>query len=94
MRLAGHVHYAKAAQEVAVRKNEALCDTPTAIPKPTFEDVKGLGEAAYLAKSRGFFPLHVLQRGSVIVINMNREADARAVGQAESLARVALGKLK
>lgn len=94
MLLAGRVHYTDAAREVAERKKEALSDAPAGTRKPTFRDVKGLGEAAYLAESSGYFQLHVLQRGTVVVVNMNRGADSRAVAQAEKLARVALGNLK
>jgi hypothetical protein len=94
MLLAGRVHYTSAAREVAERKREALSDTPPGVGKPTFEDVKGLGDAAYLARSSGFFQLHVLKHGAVVVINMNRAPDGAGVAQAEQLARVALGHLK
>lgn len=92
--LAGRVHYTNAAQEVAQRKKEAVSDVPPGVGKPAFADVKGLGEAAYLAESPGYFQLHVLNRGTVIVINMNRDATAANVTQAERLARVALAHLK
>lgn len=94
MLLAGRVHYTSAAKEVAERKQEAVADVPPGVPKPVFADVKGLGDAAYLVESSGYFQLHVLDHDTVVVINMNRNADAGAVAQAEKLARVALAHLK
>ncbi len=52
----------------------------------------GLGEAATLAKSDGYFQLHLLSRRKVLVINRNHAADEKAVKQVEELARLALMK--
>lgn len=94
MLIAGHVHYTDAAMEVARREHEALSDTPPGLPKPSFSAVEGLGDAAYLAKATGYFQLHVLAHGSVIVINRNMAASTPAVEQTKALARAALERLK
>ncbi len=94
MLIAGRVHYTNAAAEVARREKEALSDTPPGIPTPSFTDIKGLGDAAYLAKTSAYFQLHVLAHGAAIVINRNVTASAKSVEQTEQLARVALKRLK
>ena len=94
MLIAAHVHYSNAATEVARREKEALSDTPPGIPVPSFSNIKGLGDAAYLAKTSAYFQLHVLAHGSVIVINRNVAASTKSVEQAKQLARVALTQLK
>ena len=94
MLIAGRVNYTNAATEVARRAKEALSDTPPGIPAPSFTNIKGLGDAAYLAKTSACFQLHVLAHSTVIVINRNLAASAKSVEQAEQLARVALTRLK
>lgn len=94
MLLAGRVHYTNAAQEIAVRKKEALSDTPPGMGKPVFMDVKGLGEAAYVVKMPGYFQLHVLDHGAAVVINMNHAADSTSIKHAKQLAQVALQHLR
>jgi IMP dehydrogenase/GMP reductase len=94
MLIAGRVHYTNAATEVARREKQALSDTPPGIPTPSFTDIKGLGDAAYLAKTSAYFQLNVLAHGTVIVINRNMAASAKSVEQAKQLARVALTRLK
>jgi len=94
MLIAARVRYSDAATEVARREKEALSDTPPGIPTPRFTNIKGLGDAAYLAKTSAYFQLHVLAHGSVIVINRNVTASAKSVEQTEQLARVALTRLK
>lgn len=94
MLIAGRVHYTNAATEVARREKEALSDTPPGIPTPSFTNIKGLGDAAYLAKTSAYFQLHVLAHGTVIVINRNVAASAKSVEQSKQLARVALTRLK
>lgn len=91
--LAGRVAYKDAAAEVAHRKKEAVSDVPPGIPTPTFTDVKGLGEAAYLAKTSSSLELHVLQHGAVIVITVVRKPDDATTKECERLARVALAHL-
>lgn len=86
-----------AAAELADRKKQILSDWnsgSSGLAKPTFTDVDGLGEAATLLKAQGFFELHVLAHGAVVVITMTRAANAETVAQAEKLARIALGKLE
>jgi hypothetical protein len=63
-------------------------------PKLTFADVKGLGKAAYLTETRGYFMLNVLGHGTYIMITIDRGPNAANIAQAEKLARVALGHLK
>lgn len=94
MLIAGHVDYTDAVKEVARRQREALSDVPPGLPKPSFTRVAGLGDAAYLAEASGYFQLHVLAHGSVIVINRNMAAGAKAVEQAKEIARAALARLK
>jgi len=94
MLIAARVNYSNATAEVARREKEALSDTPPGIPTPSFTDVKGLGDAAYLAKTSAYFQLHVLAQGAVIVINRNVAASAKSVEQTEQLARIALTHLK
>jgi hypothetical protein len=94
MLIAARVHYTNATTEVARREKEARSDTPPGIPTPSFTDIKGLGDAAYLAKTSAYFQLHVLAHGTVIVINRNIAASAKSVEQAEQLARIALTRLK
>jgi len=93
MLLAGRVKYSDAATEVAARKKEAVSDLPPGIPTPTFTDVHGLGEAAYLEKTPASVELHVLQHGVVVVITFVRKADQTVVRQCEQLARIALGNV-
>ena len=93
-RALNEIKHANAATEVARREKEALSDTPPGIPMPSFTNIKGLGDAAYLAKTSAYFQLHVLAHGAVIVINRNVTASAKSVEQAEQLARVALKRLK
>jgi len=94
MLIAARVHYTNAATEVTRREKDALSDTPPGLPTPRFTDIKGLGDAAYLAKTSAYFQLHVLAHGAVIVINRNVTASAKSVEQAKQLARVALKRLK
>ena len=94
MLIAGHVDYTDVAKEVASRKKEMLSDIPPGLPVPSFTDVKGLGDAAYLSKTSSYFQLHVLKHGNVIVINRNTAANAQAVEQVKQIARTALMRLK
>ncbi len=94
MLLAGRIHYTDAAAEVAYQKQTATLDVPPGMAKPSFADVKGLGEAAYLLKARGSFQLHVLAHGTAIVISMLHDASPKALVQSKRLARIALGNLK
>lgn len=93
MLLAGGAHYKDAAKEVARQEHEALADIPPGIEKPSFINVRGLGEAAYLAKTSAYFQLHVLAHGRVIVIDLNTAASKKAVSQARRIARAALTTL-
>jgi hypothetical protein len=61
--------------------------------KPSFTDVKGLGEAATLLKGQGFFQLHILAHGIAIVININHQATTANIDQARQLAGIALQHL-
>ena len=96
MLIAGRIHYTNAAAEVAYQKKTATNDVPP--PgidyKPTFVDVKGLGEAAYLLKVHGSFQLHVLNHGTAVIIAMLQNASPKLLAQSEQLARIALGNLK
>jgi|GEM_PF-2031879 len=94
MLLAGRVPYRDAAAEVADRKKEELSGVPAGIPEPTFTDVTGLGEAAYLAETPESLELHVLDHGAVIVVTLSRKPDTAAETLAEQLARVAVGNLE
>ncbi len=94
MLIAGRIHYTDAAAEVAYQEKTATTDIPPGTGKLTFSftAVKGLGEAAYLAKMRGSFQLHVLAHGMAIVIAM--DASPKAVARSKQLARIALGNIK
>jgi hypothetical protein len=94
MLMVGHLKYSDAASEVKRREKQAVADIPPGIPKPSFEGVKNIGDAAYLAKTSTTFQLHVLDHGNVIVVNRNVAASAKAVKQAQQIARVALKQLK
>lgn len=94
MLIAGRIHYTSAAQEVARREKEALSDTPPGLPRPSFATVKGLGDAAYLAKTSAYFQLHVLANGKVIVVNRNTTANTKTVREAEEIARAVLAHLQ
>ncbi|MEJ2566914.1 MAG: hypothetical protein P8173_00065 [Gammaproteobacteria bacterium] len=94
MLITGRIHYTNAAQEVARRKKEALSDIPPGIPKPSFVNVTGLGDAAYLAKTSAYFQLHVLDHGNVIVINRNTTANTKTVREAKEIARAVLAHLQ
>ena len=94
MLLAGRIHYTDAAAEVAYQKKTAAGDVPPGMAKPTFTDVKGLGEAAYLLKAAGSFQLHVIAHGTAIVIGMLQNATPTAVTQSKQLARIAYSHLK
>ena len=91
--LIGRVHYKNAATELARQKQTAAAGWPPGMAKPTFTDIKGLGEAATLLKGQGFFQLHVLAHDIAVVINMNRHATAANITQAKQLANVALQHL-
>lgn len=93
MLLAGHEHYTDAAKAVAEYKKNALLDTPTTMGKPKFIDVNGIGDAAYLEEMPGFFQLHVLDKGAVVVVSRNTDADDRAIARVEKIAQLALGGL-
>ena len=92
MVIAGHIRYSDAARQMAERKREILDGYPSDMAKPLLVDVPGLGDAAVLARSPGYFQLHVLANGKVLVINRNHAADDVAVKQVEELARLALMK--
>ncbi len=94
MLIAGRIHYTNAAAEVAYQKKTAAGDVPPGMAKPTFTDVKGLGEAAYLLKAAGSFQLHVLAHGAGVVISMLQDASPKTLAQSKKLARIALGNLK
>ena len=94
MLLAAHIGYSDAAAEVASQKKQEAADVPPTLPKPSFSDVQGLGDAAYLYKTPGNFQLHVLAHGAAIVVNRNVDASARAVDQARRIARIALANLR
>lgn len=93
MLIAAHIQYTNAASEVKAQQKAAVSSIPPGIPKPSFANVKGIGDAAYLYKTPGTFQLHVLDHGNSIVINRNVTASTKAVNQAEQLARVALKQL-
>ncbi len=95
MLFAGRIHYTDVAAEVAYQKKTAAGDVPPpgVDYKPTFSDVKGLGEAAYLLKVHGSFQLHMLAHGTAVVISM-MGASPKALAQSKKLARIALGNLK
>lgn len=92
--LVGRIHYKNAAAELARQKKTAVESWPPSMAKPTFTDVKGIGDAATLLKGQGYFQLHVLAHGTAIVINMNRQANADTVKRVEKLARIALDHLE
>ncbi|HXH72449.1 MAG TPA: hypothetical protein VNI58_06525 [Mariprofundaceae bacterium] len=94
MLIAAHIGYSDAAATVASQKKEESSHLPPGIPHPTFSDIKGLGDAAYLYETPGSFQLHVLAHGNAIVINRNTAASADAVEQARQIAQVALQRLK
>jgi hypothetical protein len=94
MLLAGRLQYDDAAAEAANREKEAVSNLPPGIPTPTFKDVSGLGEAAYLAETPESLELHVLDHGSVIVLTMNRKPDGAAESLAERLAGFAIRRLE
>jgi len=93
MLIVGRVQYSNAESEVKKRQKEAVSDTPPGIPKPTFDQINHLGDAAYLAKTSVYFQLHVLAHGNVIVINRNVAASKKTVEQAKQIARVVLEHL-
>jgi hypothetical protein len=91
--IAGRIRYTDAAAEVAYQEKTASSDVPPGMDyQPTFADIKGLGEAAYIVKARGSFQLHVLAHGTEIVIGM--DVSPKTVAQSKQLARIALGNLK
>lgn len=94
MLLAARVHYTNAAMEVARREKEALSHIPPGIPTPSFKNISGLGDAAYLAITPAYFQLNVLAHGTAIVINRNVAANTKSVNEAKHLARIALKRLK
>jgi hypothetical protein len=94
MLIAAHIGYSDAAAEVASQKKQEASDVPPTLPKPSFSDIQGLGDAAYLYKTPGSFQLHVLAHGDAIVINRNTAASAKAVDQAKKIAEIALSNLK
>ena len=94
MLIAGHIKYSNATREVKAQQKIAASHIPPGIPKPTFANVKGIGDAAYLYKTPGSFQLHVLAHGYSIVINRNIAASTKVISQAKQLARVALKRLK
>ena len=94
MLLAGRAHYSDATQEVLRRKKEAQTDLPPGIDRPSFSDVDGLGQAAYLSKTPGAFQLDVLDHGIVFVVSMNRDATPAAVARSQKIARVVLAHLE
>lgn len=94
MLIAAHVRYADAADEVARQQKTARADLPPGFPKPSFVNVQGLGEAAYLSIAAGYFQLHVLSGGDSIVISRNVAADTKSVAQAKQIARAILERLK
>lgn len=91
--LAGRAHYSDATAEVARRKKEAVSGIPPGIPTPTFTDVPGLGQAAYLAKTSSSLELNVLQGGAVLVVTFVGKPDEATIEKSEKLARVALAGL-
>lgn len=93
MVIAGPLKYQRAGAEMARRKQSMVSDVPPGVPRPVFTVVQGLGDAAVLAQSPGYFQLHVLANGKVLVINRNHSSDDVAVKQVEALARLALMKL-
>lgn len=93
MLLVGRAKYGDAAAEVARREKEAVSDVPPGIPTPTFTDVHGLGEAAYLAKTSASLELQVLQHGVVIVITVVKKPDDASIKECERVARVVLANL-
>jgi hypothetical protein len=94
MLIAAHIGYSDAAAEVASQKKQESSDVPPTLPKPSFSDVQGLGDAAYLYKTPGSFQLHVLAHGAAIVVNRNVNASTKAVDQAKQIAKAALANLK
>jgi hypothetical protein len=91
--LAGRVQYADPAAEMADRKKAEVSDLPPGIPTPTFSDVTGLGEAAYLAETPESVELHVLDHDAVIVVTLVRKPDPAAEDLAERLGRAAVQNL-
>lgn len=91
--LAGRVQYTDPAAEMADRKKAEVSDLPPGIPTPTFSDVTGLGESAYLAETPESVELHVLDHGVVIVVTLVGKPDAAAEDLAERLGRVAVQNL-
>ncbi len=87
MLIAGRIHYTNAAAEVAYEKKTAANDVPPlgVDYQPTFVDVRGLGEAAYLLKVQGSFQLHVLAHGAGVVISMLQDANSKTLAQSKSL---------
>lgn len=82
--------YTNAKQQVSKIKAE-LTSGGT---EPTFEDVNGLGDAAFVSQSPDLFTLHVLDHGDYITISTSNPAISAEVAQVEELARVALAHLK
>lgn len=77
------------------QKAQIVADTKKNIGvEPKVEDMAGLGDAAFLVDMGGTMQLHVLAGDASIVIGRNVLASAKAVQQAEALARVALGNLR
>jgi hypothetical protein len=94
MLIAAHIQYSNAASEIKAQQKAAASNIPPGIPKPSFSNVKGIGEAAYLYITPGTFQLHVLDHGISIVINRNVAVNSKTVEQAKQLARVAIEQLK
>jgi len=94
MLIAAHVKYTNAASEVKAQQKTAASSIPPGIPKPSFANVKGIGDAAFLYKTPGTFQLHVLDHGTSIVINRNVTASTKTVDQAKQIAVAVLAHLK
>ena len=95
MLLAAHLSVVDLAHEVASEKKEIGDESMKALKiKPKFEDVSGLGDAAFLVDSGGFLQLHIFAHGNKIVVNRNTKATKKAVDETEQLARAALARLK
>ena len=92
--IAARIRYGDAADEVARQQNAARANLPPGFPKPSFSNISGLGEAAYLSISSGYFQLHVLSGGNSIVINRNADANAKSVAQARQIAQAVLERIK
>ena len=93
MLLVGRLQYSDAAKEVAWQKHMALHNTPPGLNKPTFDNISGLGDAAYLSKTGSYFQVHVLSHGNSIVVNYHTRPSAKAIAEAKKIARAALDNI-